>query len=343
MGAGARLRPVLPLRAEGVGGEASEDPLPGLLAIPRPAAFPIPRLTEGEAIAGVEALLRKRAAADRFSGAALVAKDGEVVFADAYGQADRERGIANTLETRFRIGSMSKMFTAVATLQLVEEGKLALDDPVGKHLRDYPNKEVASKVTVRHLLTHTGGTGDIFGPEFAHRPSLREHSDYVRLYGSRAPSFEPGTRFGYSNYGFVLLGAIIEAATGESYYDYVREHVFRPTGMTSTDSLPESEDVPNRSIGYMRPYPGSRLWQPNTDLLPGGAPPPAAATRRSATSRASPTRSRATSFSVPTPRSCCSPERSASVPVCVRYAFGFFDARDKDGNGWVGHGGGARA
>ena len=106
-----------------------------LAAIPRPAAFPIARLTEDEAIAGVEALLRKRAAEDKFSGTALVAKDGEALFAGAYGQADRERGIANTLETRFRIGSMNKMFTAVATLQLVEQGKLALDDPVGKHLR----------------------------------------------------------------------------------------------------------------------------------------------------------------------------------------------------------------
>ena len=137
-----------------------------LEAISRPAEFPIARLTEGEAIAGVEALLRKQAAADRFSGAALVAKDGEVRFAGAYGQADRERGIPNTIETRFRIGSMNKMFTAVATLQLVEAGKLALDDPVGKHLRGYPNSEVATKVTVRHLLTHTGGTGDIFGPEY---------------------------------------------------------------------------------------------------------------------------------------------------------------------------------
>ncbi len=137
-----------------------------LIAIPRPAAFPIERLTESEAIASVEALLRKSAAADRFSGTALVAKDGRTLFSSAYGLADRERGISNTLDTRFRIGSMNKMFTAVATLQLVEAGKLALDDPVGKHLRDYPNKDVASKVTVRHLLTHTGGTGDIFGPEF---------------------------------------------------------------------------------------------------------------------------------------------------------------------------------
>ena len=109
-----------------------------LVAIPRPAAFPIPRLTESEAIDGVDALLRRKAAEDRFSGAALLAKNGKVLFARAYGLADRERGIANALETRFRVGSMNKMFTAVATLQLVEAGKLALDDAVGKHLPGYP-------------------------------------------------------------------------------------------------------------------------------------------------------------------------------------------------------------
>jgi D-alanyl-D-alanine carboxypeptidase len=160
------------------------------------------------------------------------------------------------------------MFTAVATLQLVEAGKLALDDPIGKHLRDYPNKHIASKVTVRHLLTHTGGTGDIFGPEFEqNRLKLREHHDYVKLYGTRGPAFEPAARFEYSNYGFVLLGALIEAASGQSYYEYVRENVFRPAGMSSTDSLPESEDVPNRAVGYTKPYPGAE-WEPNTDTLP---------------------------------------------------------------------------
>ncbi len=311
-----------------------------LIPIPRPAAFPIPRLAEGEAIAGVEALLRKKAADDRFSGAALVAKDGEVLFAGAYGQADRERGIPNTLETRFRIGSMNKMFTAVATLQLVEAGKLALDDPVGKHLRGYPNSEVATKVTVRHLLTHTGGTGDIFGPEFeANRVQLREHADYVKLYGSRAPNFEPGSRFAYSNYGFVLLGAIIEAVSGESYYDYVREHVFGPAGMTSTDSLPESEEVPNRSIGYTRPSPGAP-WQPNTDWLPwrgtaaGGGYSTVGDVARFADALTSHRLLSAASTELLT-------TGKVNLGPGIRYAFGFVDGRDKDGNGWVGHGGGA--
>ena len=220
------------------------------------------RMSEGGALEALSARATDRAAADAFSGALLVARDGKVLLQDAWGQADRDAGTPNTLETQFRLGSMNKMFTAVATLQLVEAGRLALDDPIGKYLPDYPNDEVASKVTVRHLLTHTGGTGDIFGPTFEkNRLDLREHSDYVRLYGSRGPAFEPGARFEYSNYGFVLLGAIIEAVSGRSYYDYVRENVFRPAGMTSTDSLPESVDVPNRAIGYMRGL------VPNTDTL----------------------------------------------------------------------------
>ena len=312
-----------------------------LVAIPRPAEFPIARLSEPEALAGVEAVLRKKADEDQFSGAALVARDGEVLFADAYGQADRERGIPNTLETRFRIGSMNKMFTAVATLQLAEQGKLALDDPVGKHLRGYPNADVATKVTVRHLLTHTGGTGDIFGPEFdRNRLTLRDHGDYVKLYGSRGPRFEPGSRFEYSNYGFVLLGAIVEAASGSSYYDYVRENIFRPAGMRSTDSLPESEEVPNRSIGYMRPYFGSGWRQPNTDTLPWRGT--AAGGGYSTVGDLARFAGALTSYELLRPGSTeLLLAGKIDLGYGLRYAFGFFDGRDGAGNGFVGHGGGA--
>jgi D-alanyl-D-alanine carboxypeptidase len=224
------------------------------------------RMSEAEALAALSERADELAAADEFSGAVLVARDGRVLLEDAWGLADREPDFANTLDTKFRIGSMNKMFTAVATLQLVEAGKLALDDPIGKHLPDYPNEDVAAKVTVEDLLTHSGGTGDIFGPEFErNRLNLRQHDDYVDLYGSRPLRFEPGSRFEYSNYGYVLLGAVIEAVTGQSYYDYVRNNVFGPAGMTSTDSLPESEDVPHRAIGYMR---SGDAWVANTDTLP---------------------------------------------------------------------------
>ena len=238
-----------------------------LMAIPRPAEFAIPRVSQPEAAAALSKDLEHNTAADRFSGAALVAKNGKVFFEQAYGLADREKKIPNKLTTQFRIGSMNKMFTAVSILQLVQAGKTQLTDPLGKYLTDYANKDVASKVTIHHLLTHTGGTGDIFGPEFeAHRLELKTLQDYVKLYEKRDLKFEPGSQWEYSNYGFVLLGAVIEKVSGQSYYDYVREHVFKPAGMTSTDSLPENVSVPERSIGYMRPDPGP--WQPNTETLP---------------------------------------------------------------------------
>lgn len=242
-----------------------------LLVTPKPSSavdLVLHRMTQAGALAALSDHAEERAGADEFSGAVLVARHGKVLFQAAWGRADRTSGMANKPATRFRIGSMNKMFTAVATLQLVEAHKLALDDPIGKHLPDYPNKEVAAKVTVRHLLTHTGGTGDIFGPEFEeHRLTLREHRDYLKLYGSRGLTHEPGARFEYSNYGFVLLGALIERVSGVSYDDYVRDHVFRRAGMRSTGSLPEAVDVPNRAVGYMRASPGG-AWAPNTDTLP---------------------------------------------------------------------------
>lgn len=238
-----------------------------LRAISRPAEFAIPRLSEEEAIAQLSQLLQKEAAADRFSGAALVAKNGKVVFEQAYGLADRKKKIPTNVNTQFRLGSMNKMFTAVSILQLVQAGKLQLNDPFGKYLTNYANTEMASKVTIEQLLTHTGGTGDFFGPEFdAHRLELKTLQDYVKLYEKRPLKFEPGAKWEYSNCGFLLLGVVIEKVTGQSYYDYVREHVYKPAGMTLTDSLPESGPVPGRSVGYTKMRPG--LWVPNTDTLP---------------------------------------------------------------------------
>jgi len=238
-----------------------------LRAIPRPSEFELPHMSESELITALRKKLDEDSTADRFSGAVLVAKNSKPVFAQAYGLADREHKVPNTLKARFRIGSMNKMFTATSILQLAQARKLSLDDPVGKYLTDYPNKEVATKVTIRHLLTHTGGTGDIFGPEFeAHRLELRTLQDYIKLYGNRAPQFEPGSRWEYSNYGFILLGTIIEKVSGQSYYDYVREHIYEPAGMTSSGSEPENEAVPNRSVGYARMQANDS--HPNTDTLP---------------------------------------------------------------------------
>ena len=158
-----------------------------LNAIPTPPEFAPKQLSDSELVAALQKKLQQDADAGQFSGAVLLAKGGKPIFEHAYGMSDRERKLPDTLDTRFRIGSMNKMFTAVAVLQLAQAGKLKLDAPFGNYLTDYPNKELASKVTLHQLLTHTGGTGDIFGPDFdAHRNELKTLQDYVKLYGSRA-------------------------------------------------------------------------------------------------------------------------------------------------------------
>jgi D-alanyl-D-alanine carboxypeptidase len=311
-----------------------------LAAIPRPAEFAISRLSDDEAITEIQNVLREDAATDRFSGAVLVAKNGRVLFSRAYGLADRERGIPNTLQTRFRIGSMNKMFTGLAVLQLVEAGKVELTAPVGEYLTGYGNRDVAAKVTIHHLLTHTGGTGDIFGAEFeAHRLELRTLDDYVRLYGDREPEFEPGSRWQYSNYGYILLGTVVERVTGQTYYDYVQAHVYEPAQMTATGSQPEDEPVPDRSVGYMRP-PGTAERVPNTETLPyrgtsaGGGYSTAGDLERFAQALLGHRLLRPgfTQLLI---------TGKAERATDVRYGYGLADRRDAEGYGWVGHSGGA--
>ncbi|HEX8318855.1 serine hydrolase domain-containing protein [Longimicrobium sp.] len=223
----------------------------------REPTVPGPAATQAAADSAFAGTLRARleaaTAAGEFSGAVLVARDGRTLFEGAYGLADRERGVANTPLTQFRVGSMNKMLTGVAALQLVQAGTVRLDTPFGTYLPDYPNAEMALKVTPHHLLTHTGGTGDIFGAAFtAHRLELRTTADYLRLYGARGLRFEPGTQWEYSNYGFLLLGAVIERVGGTSYYDHVAARVLAPAGMTATGSAPEDSLVPGRAVGYTR-------------------------------------------------------------------------------------------
>jgi CubicO group peptidase (beta-lactamase class C family) len=137
-----------------------------LLVVPRPAEFALPRMTEVEALKALKDRIDQLVRQERFSGSVLVARHGKPVFIDVRGMQDREKKIPNRLDTKFNLGSMNKMFTAVAVAQLAQQGKLKFSDAVGRHIPDYPNAEVAKKVAIQHLLTHTGGTGDIFGPEF---------------------------------------------------------------------------------------------------------------------------------------------------------------------------------
>jgi D-alanyl-D-alanine carboxypeptidase len=237
----------------------------------RPPELAYTPLTEPELVTALRAKLDQDASDDRFAGAALVARienrTPRVVFSGAYGMADRARRVANTLDTRFRIASMNKMFTAVSILQLVQAGRIRLTDPLGKYVPDYPNRDVANKVTIHHLLTHTGGMGDYLGPDFlAHRLELRTLDDYVKRFGARDPAFEPGSRYAYSNYGMLLLGVVVERVTGRSYYDYVTDNIYKPAGMTRSGSEPEDGIVPDRAVGYTHFF-GSEAWTPNTETL----------------------------------------------------------------------------
>lgn len=237
-------------------------------AIPTPDEFRPARTSEADAIVALRAELEAAAEGDRFSGTVLVAKDGAPIFSAVHGFADRERRAANQLDTRFRIGSMNKMFTAVAVLQLVQARKLALEDRVGDLLPDHALDASLAHVTVHQLMTHTGGTGDIFGPEYeSRRRELRTIRDYVKLHAGRPLRSVPGARWEYSNYGFILLGAIIEAVSGEDYHARVGSQVFRPAGMSRTASPPEDRLDPGRSLPYTRQNGGSR-WVSSWDTLP---------------------------------------------------------------------------
>jgi CubicO group peptidase (beta-lactamase class C family) len=310
-----------------------------LQACPTPAEFKQARMSESEVAAGVKKLAETRAAEDKFSGAVAISKNGKTIFAQAYGLADREKKTPNTLATQFRMGSMNKMFTATAILQLAQAGKLKLTDSLGKYLTDYPNQEIATKVTIHQLLTHTGGTGDFFGPEFdKHRLELKTLQDYVKLYGTRGPEFEPGSKWEYSNYGFLLLGLIVQKVSGQDYYEYVREHIFKPAEMTRSDSLPEEQAVAGRSIGYTK-FDGGKDWKPNTDTLPyrgtsaGGGYTTVDDLQKFASALLNHRLLDAEHTELLT-------TGHADTPRGPKYAYGFMDSRE-DGVRSFGHGGGA--
>ena len=213
---------------------------------------PTQKVAENQLLPKIEEYLGKLFSDDQFSGAVLIAKGGAPVFSKAFGFADKEKQAANTIDTKFNIGSENKIFTMLAIGMLADEGKLSFDDLLGKHLPNYPNQDAAKKVTIKHLLTMTSGIGDFFGSEFERAPKEKivGINDYLPFFASKPLEFEPGKGNRYSNGGYIVLGAIIEKVSGKSYYDFVRERIFKPLGMNDTDSYSTSENVKNMSKGY---------------------------------------------------------------------------------------------
>lgn len=200
----------------------------------------------------IQSFLEDHAAAGEFSGSVLIARNRTPVLQEAYGLADRSLDLPNQVDTKFNLGSMDKMFTAVSIMQLVEQGEVTLQEKVGTYLPNYPNPEVADSVTIHQLLIHTSGLGNYFdSPLYLDRhDQIRSLADYLALFADEPLLFQPGAQFGYSNSGYIVLGLIIEAVSGQSYYDYVQEHIFEPSGMGNSACYELDAGTPNLAIGY---------------------------------------------------------------------------------------------
>ena len=217
-------------------------------------------MTSEEIDRGLDGYFTKLAADEAFSGVALVAKNGVPVFFKAYGFADREKKVANTIRTRFNLGSINKAFTQVAIRQLIRDGKLSATDTLGKFFPDYP--QVATRAaTIEQLLTHRAGVADFFGPTFDSAPKSQftSNADYFKLVSGLPPTFAPGERNQYCNGCYIVLGAIVEKVSGMAYEKYVAEHVFARAEMTSTGYPRSDRPEPDIALGYTRRGGGGSL------------------------------------------------------------------------------------
>lgn len=214
-----------------------------------PAAAPAPTSEEAQ-LRQIGAWLKRLGDAEVFSGVVMIARDGKAVFSQAHGYADRDRKIANTLDTPFLLGSMNKLFTGLAIGRLVDQGKLSYEDPLSKFVPDFPDPESARRIKIKHLLSHTSGLP-------SYNPSLSTPGDRTVTVQTvldsierKPPQFEPGTKWSYSNTGIQLLGRVIEVVTGQDYYEYVRKNVYRRGGMRR-DPFP---DYGRGGVAMAQPY-----------------------------------------------------------------------------------------
>lgn len=202
----------------------------------------------------IDQLLKNYHDFGQFNGAVLVGEKGKIVHAKGYGMANMEWAIPVQADTKFRIGSVTKQFTAAVILQLAQEGKIKLDGKITDYLPDY-RKDTGDKVTVHQLLNHTSGIPSYTSnPEFFPKVSRNPYSvvDFVKTFSSGDLEYEPGTRFKYNNSGYFLLGAIIEKVTGKTYETVLKERIFEPLGMTNTGYDKHAEIIPKRASGYQK-------------------------------------------------------------------------------------------
>jgi CubicO group peptidase (beta-lactamase class C family) len=223
------------------------------------AGFAVAALAHAQEVtAKVDELVHAYEQKNQFMGSVLVAKSGRVFVKKGYGMANLEVGVPNSPKTKFRIGSITKQFTATAILQLAAAGKLSVDDKISKYIPDSP--ATWNNITIHHLLTHTSGIFD-----YTHSPEYREGMrrtwtplETLALVRNKPLDFEPGSKFSYSSSGYIALGYIVEKVSGEKYEDYLKKHIFDLLDMNDTGYDHEAAIIEHRAGGYT-PVPGGKL------------------------------------------------------------------------------------
>lgn len=189
---------------------------------------------------------------NQFNGTVLVAEQGKIIYKKGFGMANMEWNIPNQPDTKHRLGSVSKQFTAMLILQLMEEGKLKLDVPITTYLPDYP-KANGDKITIHHLLTHTAGVPNYTSFSNFMKENSRDHyspADFVKVFADKPLEFNPGEKFAYSNSGYFVLGYIIEKVTNKSYEQCLQERIFTPLKMNNSGYDNSEVILKNRASGY---------------------------------------------------------------------------------------------
>lgn len=204
----------------------------------------------GQDTSRMEQVVQEQLPGNRFMGTVLVARGEKILLNKGYGYANLELEVANTPATRFRIGSITKQFTAAAILLLEERGRLSVDDPVRKHLPDAP--AAWDKVTIFHLLTHTSGIPSFTSfPDYQATMSLEVTTEkLVGRFRDKPLEFAPGDKMNYSNSGYVLLGYLVEKISGQTYAQFLQDNIFKPVGMTGSGYDSNSALIPRRAAGY---------------------------------------------------------------------------------------------
>jgi len=211
--------------------------------------------SSGQLSSRIDQIMQARSRAGEFSGVALVARRDRVVYRHAFGLANREWNIPNDLDTKFEIGSMTKQFTAMLILQLVNETKIRLEGHVSDYL-PYYRQDTGTQIRISELLSHTSGVPSFTSlPGFLVGPESRTHygvQEFVKKYCSGNLEFVPGTKFDYSNSGYFLLGAVLEQVSGKSYQELLQQRIFDPLGMKNSGYTHTETLIPHRAAGYER-------------------------------------------------------------------------------------------